>query len=208
MKRLAPVPVQLSKHRIEALSDGLFAIVMTLLVLELKVPDLPRSAQDPQMWAKLRELGPSFFTFGLTFLISSMFWFLHHMMFQFTRYLTRKVVWMNLMLLMFVSLLPFSAGMLGHFLGSRVAQIVYYGNLFAISGLMCVQWEYLRRHELVSEEIDPRVENRMTQRLRRIPLVSVGALIAGAYRPDLVIVGVAGALAVFALGSRLSSRFR
>ncbi|MGI8741394.1 MAG: TMEM175 family protein [Bryobacteraceae bacterium] len=200
------IPIQLSKHRIEALSDGLFAIVMTLLVLELKVPDLPRSSSNTEILAKLREIGPSFFTFGLTFMLSAMFWFLHHLAFQFTRHLTRTMVWLNLIFLMFVSLLPFSAGMLGRFLRSQTAECIYYGNLFVISALLPAQWEYAKRHRLIVDEIDPRFEKSTSERLMRIPIACAGALAAGVYNPELAFVGFAGAVAIFRLIVKVRSR--
>ena len=70
-----------NKARIEALSDGIFAIVMTLLVLELKVPDLPRKVATAELWHAVREHGPIFFSFFLTFMLASQYWFWHHLTF-------------------------------------------------------------------------------------------------------------------------------
>ena len=196
----------LSKHRIEALSDGLFAIVMTLLVLELKVPELPRSAPDGEILLRLRELGPSFFTFVLTFVLSALFWFLHQLAFQFTRHLTRGLTLLNLVFLMFVALLPFSAGMLGRFMHSQVAACIYYGNQFIIGTALCIQWEYARRHKLIAEGLDPQLERRLSFRFMRVPFGSAGAVAMALIQPDLAFTGFLGAMAIVALLSRKFSR--
>lgn len=111
--------MKLGKGRIEALSDGVFSIAMTLLVLELKVPELSHHATNDELLAALAKLRPSFLTFFITFMISGTFWFLHHLTFHFVKHMNQVLCWINLFFLMFVSLLPFSAGLLGHFAGQH-----------------------------------------------------------------------------------------
>ena len=68
-----PAPLTLSKGRIEALSDGVFAIAMTLLVLELKIPDLPKDASQAELLSKLRDMLPHFYSYALTFILAGVF---------------------------------------------------------------------------------------------------------------------------------------
>jgi len=82
----------LSKHRIEALTDGIFAIVMTLIVLELKVPELERHAANQEIIEKLGAIGPPLLAFFLTFVLAGLFWFLHHTLTQFVRHMTRPLI--------------------------------------------------------------------------------------------------------------------
>jgi uncharacterized membrane protein len=112
--------VTLSKSRIEALSDGVFAIALTLLVLKLEVPEHHHSNQE--MLRQLLDLYPQFVSYVVTFLIAGGFWYLHHLTFHFIRYVNGFLVWINLLFLMFVSLLPFSAGLMGHLLMHPVSQ--------------------------------------------------------------------------------------
>src|SRR5580693_8694231 len=100
--------VMLSNSRIEALSDGVFAITMTLLVLKLEVPEVMHHSSNEEMLQQLLALGPEFATYVVTFLIAGGFWFLHHLTFHFIRHVNAFLVWVNLLYLMFVSLLPFS----------------------------------------------------------------------------------------------------
>jgi uncharacterized membrane protein len=74
-------PLALEKSRIEALSDGIFSITMTLLVLKLEVPEVMHHSSNEGMLKQLLALGPDFATYVLTFLIAGGFWFLHHLTF-------------------------------------------------------------------------------------------------------------------------------
>src|SRR6266851_2656861 len=85
--------ILLTKGRVEALTDGIFAIVMTLLVLELKVPDLPHTAGRDEILAKMKDLRPFFFSFAITFVLSGSFWFFHHVLFHFISSARSPVRW-------------------------------------------------------------------------------------------------------------------
>ena len=98
--------LMLGKSRIEALSDGVFAITMTLLVLKLEVPEVMHHSSNGQMLQQLLALGPAFATYVVTFLIAGGFWFLHHLTFHFIRHVNGFLVWINLIFLMLVALLP------------------------------------------------------------------------------------------------------
>src|SRR5258708_21237472 len=129
------MPVTLSKHRIEGLTDGIFAIVMPLLVLELKVPELEKNPANREILEKLGSLGPQLFSFFLTFALAGLFWFLHHSCMQHIRHMTRPLILLNLAFLGFVSLLPFSAAMLGHYLHAPIALQIYYINQLVVGVL-------------------------------------------------------------------------
>jgi len=148
--------VTLSKSRIEALSDGVFAIAMTLLVLKLEVPEHQHSNEE--MLRQLLDLRPQFMSYVVTFLIAGGFWFLHHLTFHFIRNVNGFLVWVNLLFLMFVSLLPFSAGLMGHLFMHPVSQLFYFGNQLAISLLLNLHWQYARRKGLIIETNAPEAE--------------------------------------------------
>src|SRR4051795_5823288 len=88
--------LNVSKHRMEALSDGVFAIVMTLLVLELKIPDLARNVATRDLGRALAHEGPVFFSFVVTFMFASLFWYLHHVLLNFLTEFPRKLIVLNL----------------------------------------------------------------------------------------------------------------
>jgi uncharacterized membrane protein len=192
----------LSKHRIEALTDGIFAIVMTLIVLELKVPELERHASNAEILEKLRALGPPLLSFFLTFVLAGLFWFLHHTLTQFVRHMTRPLILLNLLFLMFVSLLPFSAAMLGRFLRAPIALQLYYGHQLVLGLLLAVQWEVVRRNDLTTETLTQSERIAMPLRLWTIPAACVVALIAAVAQPE----WAQAAFAFTALGGRIISR--
>jgi uncharacterized membrane protein len=141
--------VTLSKSRIEALSDGVVAIAITLLVLELKVPEVMQHHSDREMLEALLELKMEFLTYFVTFLIAGAFWYLHHLTFHFIKHVDGLLVWINLMFLMFVALLPFSAGLMEHLYVHPVSQFFYFGNLLAIAVLLNVHWQYAKWRDMI-----------------------------------------------------------
>jgi len=172
----------LSKGRMEALTDGIFAIAMTLLVLELKVPDLPKSAGSLELLHKIGEELPAWFSFIISFLYCGLLWVLHHMAMHFIRHLQIALVWLNLLFLMSVSIMPFSCALLGHFLRNRAAQEIYYANMFVAAALLAVQWLVAKRKKLLNEE-DPYRMRLMGQQIMFFPIALAAGMVAAYFRP-------------------------
>jgi uncharacterized membrane protein len=117
----------MNKARLEAFSDGVFAILITILVLELKVPH----GDD---WAAVRPLVPVFLTYVLSFLYLGIYWNNHHHMLHAAERITGKVLWPNLHLLFWLSLVPFTTGWMGenHFAPLPTA---VYGFVMLMAGV-------------------------------------------------------------------------
>ena len=98
--------MQMEKGRIEIFSDGIFAITITIMVLELKVPQ----AADLSV---LKKLSPVFFSYVLSFINVGIFWNHHHHLFQVVEFIDGKVLWANAYFLFWITLLPFSSGWMG-----------------------------------------------------------------------------------------------
>lgn len=175
--------VVLSKGRMEALTDGIFAIAMTLLVLELKVPDLPKSVPASELLNSLSHEMPAYFSFLVSFMYCGLLWFLHHLVMHFVRHLQAGLVWLNLVFLMSISVLPFSCALLGHFIRNRAAQEIYFGNMFLAALLLYSQWLAAKAKKLLNED-DPQAVKAMGQRLLRFPLATLAAGAATLYRPE------------------------
>jgi TMEM175 potassium channel family protein len=188
--------VQLSKGRMEALTDGIFAIAMTLLVLELKMPDLPKHVGSRELLEKLGEQMPSFFSFLVSFLYCGLLWIQHHLAMHFVRHIKTGLVWINLIFLMSISVLPFSCALLGHFLRNLAAREIYFGNLFVAASLMALQWMLVRRQKLLIED-DPRALKAVGEQLMMLPVaVAAGMVVTplgaepGLYAMSLVLLGL------------------
>jgi len=96
----------MEKTRLEAFSDGVIAIIITIMVLELKVPHATE-------FAELKPLLPVFLSYVLSFIYVGIYWNNHHHMFHSTRYVTGGILWANLYLLFWLSLFPFTTGWMG-----------------------------------------------------------------------------------------------
>ncbi len=133
-----------SKTRIEALSDAIFAIVMTLLVLELKVPE---GIAHGQLWAALHSQGESWIAFVITFYIAARYWMLQHNVIALTGNFPRQAMVLTFVFLGLVTILPFSTSLLGHYGSTPLAFALYCGNQTAIGAALIAKLEYLRRRD-------------------------------------------------------------
>jgi uncharacterized membrane protein len=175
-----------STTRIETVTDGVFAIVMTLLVLELKVPGLPRDASTAEVWRGFRELGPIFFSYFTTFTLAGVFWFWHHRAFDELTHVDGPLFALNLAFLSFVSLLPFSTAMLGAFkLRQPVSLACYFGNLLALALTLMAFWLYARRSGALRPTRNPASRRRFILILVAHIMASAAALITIAIEPSL-----------------------
>lgn len=174
--------VTLSKSRIEALSDGVVAIAITLLVLELKVPEVMHQHSDREMLEALLELKWEFATYVITFLIAGAFWYLHHLTFHFIKHVDGFLIWVNLLFLMFIALLPFSSGLMSHLFVHPVSQFFYFGNQLAIALLLNAHWHYAKwKHLTVDTEM--RESDRLTFRVTLTAAVFVACFVTAIFFP-------------------------
>ncbi|MFQ5918939.1 MAG: TMEM175 family protein [Thermoplasmata archaeon] len=141
--------------RVEALSDGVFAIVMTLLVLEIAIPELIPPVAETELRQELLELIPQFLGYAVSFILLGLFWVIHHRQLHFVERTDRTYVWINITTLLFVALVPFTTALLSRYPGSQTAVFVYGANLLAISLVISAQWWYATLgHRLVNPGLD------------------------------------------------------
>ena len=103
----------MQKNRLEAFSDGVIAIIITIMVLELKLPHAVEQASHTAQFADLKPLLPVFLSYVLSFLYVGIYWNNHHHMFHSTKHVTGGILWANLHLLFWLSLFPFTTGWMG-----------------------------------------------------------------------------------------------
>jgi Predicted integral membrane protein len=150
----------LGKSRIEALSDGIFAISMTLLVLSLAVPVIP-AAEAPQLLPGiLAGMWPQFLFFAIAFFIQASFWLVHHRILRRVQYVDERLIWINLLLLFFIVLIPFSTSISGDYSTVTEAVLFFHFNLLICSILLTILGIYVHRHheELGSYQKEPEPE--------------------------------------------------
>ena len=112
------MPLRIGSERLIALTDGVVAVIITIMVLELKPPhgtDL----------ASLRELGPTFLSYALSFVYVAIYWNNHHHFFRLVPHVTGSIMWANLNLLFWLSLIPFATAWMDEHAGAGVPVAVY-----------------------------------------------------------------------------------
>src|SRR5208283_2556981 len=132
-----------SPDRVVFLSDGVFAIVMTILVLEIKVP---HNLSHESFRHALDELKPTLVAWIISFLMTGMFWVAHRDIFARVRYVNRDLVWLNLLFLLPAAMLPFASSLLGEYPDDRVALQLYGAVAIAVSVMRLVVYWYVVRH--------------------------------------------------------------
>jgi TMEM175 potassium channel family protein len=160
--------------RVLALSDGVFAIIITLLVLDLHPPQLTRGRS---LGAALREIRPSLVAFVISFVLAGMYWVGHRDLFGLVRRTDRGLVWLNLLYLLPLCLLPFGALLLGRSAHQPVALRIYGLVLVAIAGMRLVIWWYVTgRPHLLWRRLDGR-QRRVGLALAGFPGLAYGLAI-------------------------------
>lgn len=147
-----------SAERLRTLADGVFAIVMTLLVLELSVPVIKGSSGNSELLHKLAEMWPEFLIYGLSFMILGVFWVIHHSLYADVKRYDTTLVWLNIVFLMFVSLIPFSTALVGKNGFITVTAVIYGINMLLLFDLGWATFAFITgKRRLVEEDYDPKI---------------------------------------------------
>jgi TMEM175 potassium channel family protein len=188
-------------RRVVAFSDAVFAITITLLVLEIRRP-----ADDRHLLHGLLALWPSYFAYAVTFLFIGQVWANHHVMFDHSRAADPTVLLLNTLLLMVVAFLPFATSVLagalhsGH--GQRTA-IVFYAIAFDMTALTFnAVWQYACRHSLLSQAIDSAGATAISRRFQLALVWLATSALLGAVLPVLGLAVIAAFNAVYWLPIR------
>jgi uncharacterized membrane protein len=145
----------LTLNRLEALSDGVFAVAITLLVFDIKIPEL---AENQSLAEALIGLWPNILTYILSFAIVGIFWMVHHMMFKFLTRTDRYFSILNIIFLMCISTVPFAAALLSKYFNDVVAVMVYGLIFFFCSLAFLAMWRYASYHRrFVREDMSDRL---------------------------------------------------
>jgi len=185
-----------TRKRIEALADGLFATVMTILVLSLVVPTITGPNAEATLEADLIGLLPDFFAYIITFIFLGVLWISHQNMLSHIEVVDLKVIWINILLLLSIALTPFSTALLGRYPMQSAAVFTYGLNALATSILFNVLWFYPRIRRLTHEEPNPEVISKRS----RIALVGpsvYGLAVAFSFFAPTVSLGLYVAVTVF-----------
>jgi len=167
----------LNTNRIEAFSDGVFAVAITLLVLNLQVPQLATSVVSRELVSKLIELWPKLLIYVLSFVIVGIYWVAHHNSFHYIKRSDRTLLWFNLLLLLCIVFIPFPTALVGEYPEQQIS-IVIYGSTLVITGLVLqlLWWYATSGYRLVARDIDLRLVQQATRRNLAAPLIYLLAI--------------------------------
>jgi uncharacterized membrane protein len=186
--------------RIEALSDGVFAIAITLLIIEIGVP---HADAEHGLGELLRELWPSYVGYALSFLTIGVMWINHHEMFKDIERSDQKLRVLNLLLLLCISFVPFPTAVLAEYLrddDNAMAATLAYGGTFAVTAVVFnLLWLYVATHrDMIDAHVsDARIRSRTRRYVGGGPLYMVGLGLA--FISPWLAVGLWSAMAVFFL---------
>jgi uncharacterized membrane protein len=187
------------KGRMEAISDGVFAVAMTLLVLDLAIP-FTRGSGD--LAGALVDEWPGYLGFLVSFATIGAIWLGHNTMTEYLDHVNPVMLRLNLLLLFFVCLLPFATGLLAEFINTeraeRVASVVYGIMLLLCSVLLSAVWRYAVHAKLVAPDLDDDEISLLTSRLTPGLGVYVLLIVIGLFFPKVSVFGYL-AVAVFLL---------
>jgi len=141
-----------SVERMSALSDGLFAIAMTILVLELHPPAAEAIHSEVDLWHGLVAIGPQILMFLMSFLTLGIFWGGQQTQLNYLARADRNITWLHLGFLFFVTMVAFSTKLLGDFISFRLALAVYWANILFLGIMLWLGWRYASAAKLLKEE--------------------------------------------------------
>src|ERR1700721_1720445 len=140
-------------ERLAALSDGIFAVAMTLLVLDLHVPASEVIHSQGELWHTLAGSAPQLISYVMSFLTLGIFWNGQQAQLNSFSRSDRHLSWIHITFLFAVSIMPFSTRLLAEFITYRSVLIAYWANIFVLGAILFASWRYASRAGLLREDI-------------------------------------------------------
>jgi uncharacterized membrane protein len=154
-----------SLERLAALSDGVFAIAMTLLVLDLHVPAFDSVKSEHDLLMQLWQAAPRLVPYAMTFLTLGIFWVGQQTQLSACARSDRNLAWITIVFLGIVSLTPFSAALLAGFIAYRTALLVYWFNILMLGVTIMWMWLYAQRAGLIKEDVSKEMRTALERRI-------------------------------------------
>lgn len=188
------------KNRLEAFSDGIIAFAITLLILEIHIPDLGPGIDNRTMLRAIVALLPNFAVYVISFLVCTVWWVSHHSFIHDLHSVNRSLLWANNLFLMFIAFIPFPTGLLGRHPGHPVAT-AFYGLVCMLTGFSfwLMRWYASLRGGLMKPEIDKAVLRRRVRISLLSPLLYLTGAVLSLALPTLGLSMYAGIAAYFAV---------
>jgi len=154
-----------SVERLAALSDGVFAVALTLLVLDIHPPAVEAVHGEMDLWHAVVALFPRLLMYVMSFLTLGIFWLGQQTQLNHLARSNRSLTWIHLVFLFAVSITPFSTALLAGFTAYRTALLIYWGNILALGATLYVSWVCAIAEGLVKADITPDVSTAIKRRI-------------------------------------------
>jgi uncharacterized membrane protein len=154
-----------SAERIAALSDGVFAVAMTLLVLDLRAPAVEAIHSERDLWTALAALAPRLLMYILSFMTLGIFWVGQQTQLNYLARSDRGLSWIHLVFLFAISVMPFSTALVAQFTAYRLALLLYWGNILLIGAALYASWVCAIGAGLVKEDLTPQISKAIKRRI-------------------------------------------
>src|SRR2546422_538000 len=152
-------------ERLAALSDGIFAVAMTLLVLDLRVPATELVHSEHDLWHALASLSPQIIMYMMSFMTLGIFWVGQQTQLNHLARSNRDLTWIHLGFLLAVSMTPFSTTLLAQFSVYQAALLLYWANIFLLGALLYWSWVCALGSGLVKPDMPPHVSAGIKRRI-------------------------------------------
>jgi uncharacterized membrane protein len=163
--------IPLPKQRLESFSDGVIAIVITLMILEIKIPTVPASSTSADIWRSWLDLASPLIAYSLSFVMLGVLWVNHHQFFHQLKTIDRKLLWYNLHLLFWMCIIPLPTEFLGLHFHSPEATALYGFTMFMNAVSFALMREYVHKNEhLLIDHLSTSLRNKVRKKL----LMAVG----------------------------------
>jgi uncharacterized membrane protein len=176
----------ISKSRLEALVDGIFAFAMTLLVLGITPPMPQDSVATAVLPDMIESLVPQVILFIIAFIVLALFWLGHHRQFHYVHRIDPALLWINILILIAIVFVPFSTDVAGDYPAVTDAALLFHANMFIVGFLFFIQWHHIHRHEHLCEPVpDTAVKQAWLYRSMLVPAVAVTGGIVSVLNPQI-----------------------
>ena len=160
-----------SNERLTFLSDGIFAITITLLVLDIKVPEISENLVATELQKELLHLAPNILSYIISFIVLGIYWIAHHNMFMYIKHHDHVMLWLNTLFMMCVASVPFPTALLSRYPNQQIS-VVAYAGILALTGIVLnLIWWYATTHRQVDETVEPAFIAFVHRYIRIAPLV-------------------------------------
>ena len=179
----------LGTERLEAFSDSIFAIVLTLLFYNLEIPSIPDKSDWRELLAAISTLSPKFLGIVLSFIFVAAFWVAHHQFFRTLKQTTHGLLWLNLVFLFLVCIVPFPAGIVTEHRENETA-VVFFGATILLTSIMFAVLRYYAwvKHSEISSAVDEKQIRNALRRSLLLVLLHAATFIAAFFFPSAAVI--------------------